>query len=121
MGCVCRPLPNGRGSGTRATKAPGAASFLLSFCWGICMSIKSGNRTPALPVALAALFALAATSIAQDQAGPTKDVDQTVAKPRKSTGEPEEAPIPSKLSKKAQPDIPENLPSFKSDVNVVSV
>jgi VWFA-related protein len=83
--------------------------------------MKSWNRIPALPVALAALFALAATSIAQDQAGPTKDVDQTVAKPRKSTGEPEEAPIPSKLSKKAQPDIPENLPSFKSDVNVVSV
>src|ERR1039458_10458228 len=69
------------------------------------MSMKSWNRIPALPVALAALFALAATSIAQDQAGPTKDVDQTVAKPRKSTGEPEEAPIPSKLSKKAQPDI----------------
>jgi Ca-activated chloride channel family protein len=85
------------------------------------MSMKSWNRIPALPVALAALFALAATSIAQDQAGPTKDVDQTVAKPRKSTGEPEEAPIPSKLSKKAQPDVPENLPSFKSDVSVVSV
>src|ERR1039458_9008862 len=105
--------------------------------------MKSWNRIPALPVALAALFALAATSIAPDQAGPTKeadqtvahppppprrapagpakDVDQAVAKPRKSTGEPEEAPIPSKLSKKAQPDIPENLPSFKSDVNVVSV
>src|ERR1017187_73703 len=85
------------------------------------MSMKSWNRIPALPVALAALFALAATSIAQDQAGPTKDVDQTVAKPRKSTGEPEEAPIPSKLSKKAPPARLENLPSFKSDVNVVSV
>jgi Ca-activated chloride channel homolog len=85
------------------------------------MSMKSWNRIPALPVALAALFALAATSLAQDQSGPTKDVDQTVAKPRKSTSEPEEAPIPSKLSKKAQPDIPENLPSFKSDVSVVSV
>src|ERR1017187_7297757 len=85
------------------------------------MSMKSWNRIPALPVALAALFALAATSIAQDQAGPTKDVDQTVAKPRKSTGEPEEAPIPSKLSKKAQPEIPENLPVFKMEVNVVTV
>jgi Ca-activated chloride channel homolog len=85
------------------------------------MSMKSRNRIPVLPVALAALFALAGASIAQDQSGPTKDVDQTVAKPRKSTEEPAEAPIPSKLSKKAQPDIPENLPSFKSDVNVVSV
>jgi len=70
---------------------------------------------------LAALLALSAISLAQDQSGPTKDVDQTVAKPRTSTDAPEEAPIPSKLSKKAQPDIPENLPSFKSDVNVVSV
>jgi len=70
---------------------------------------------------LAALMALAATSLAQDQSGPTKDVDQTVAKPRKSTDDPEEAPIPSKLSKKAQPDIPENVPNFKSDVDVVSV
>jgi len=83
--------------------------------------MRSWNGIPVLPVALAGLFALAVTSFAQDQAGPTKDVDQTVAKPRKSTDAPEEAPIPSKLSKKAQPDIPENLPSFKSDVNVVNV
>jgi VWFA-related protein len=79
------------------------------------------NRIPVLPVALAGLFALAAVSLAQDQPGPTKDVDQTVAKPRKASDDPADAPIPSKLSKKAQPDIPENLPSFKSDVNVVSV
>jgi Ca-activated chloride channel family protein len=85
------------------------------------MSMKSRNRIPALPAALAGLFVLAAMSLAQDQTGPTKDVDQTVAKPRKSTDDSEAAPIPSKLSKKAQPDIPENLPSFKSDVNVVSV
>jgi Ca-activated chloride channel homolog len=85
------------------------------------MSTKNWNRIPALPVALAALVALAAVSLAQDQSGPTKDVDQTVAKPRKDSTEPDAAPIPSKLSKKAQPDIPVNLPSFKSDVNVVSV
>src|SRR5580692_6202466 len=70
---------------------------------------------------LAALLALSAASFAQDQSGPAKDVDQTVAKPRKTTDDPEEAPIPSKLSKKAQPDIPENIPNFKSDVDVVSV
>jgi len=85
------------------------------------MSMKSLNRIPVLPVALAGLFALAAASLAQDQPGPTKDVDQTVAKPRKASDDPADAPIPSKLSKKAQPDIPDNLPSFKSDVNVVSV
>jgi len=84
--------------------------------------MKSWYRIPvALPLAVAALCALAGASFAQDQSGPAKDVDQTVAKPRKSTEEPAEAPIPSKLSKKAQPDIPENLPSFKSDVNVVNV
>ena len=85
------------------------------------MSMKPWKRIPALLVVLAALSALAVVSYAQDQPGPTKDVDQTVAKPRKSTEEPEEAPIPSKLSKKAQPDVPENLPSFKADVSVVSV
>jgi|SRR5580658_278728 Ca-activated chloride channel family protein len=85
------------------------------------MSMKFWHRIPALPVALAALFALSATCPAQDQSGPTKDVDQTVAKPRNAPEAPEEAPIPSKLSKKAQPDIPTNVPSFSSDVSVVNV
>src|SRR5271165_962203 len=84
------------------------------------MSMKLRNKMPGLPVALALLLA-AAVCFAQDQSGPTKDVDQTVAKPRKTTEDPAEAPIPSKLSKKAQPDIPENVPSFKSDVSVVNV
>ncbi len=85
------------------------------------MSMKSWNKIAVLPVALAAFFALPIASLAQDQEGPAKDVDQTVAKPRKSTDEPDQAPIPSKLSKKAQPDIPGNVPSFKSDVNIVNV
>jgi Ca-activated chloride channel family protein len=70
---------------------------------------------------LAALLALATVSFAQDQEGPAKDVGPTVAKPRQPSSEPDQAPIPSKLSKKAQPDIPTTLPSFKSDVNLVSV
>ena len=81
--------------------------------------MKSWNKSLVLAAALMGLSGFAA--MAQDQAGPTKDVDQTVAKPRKSSSEPEDAPIPSKLSKKAQPDVPGNLPSFKSDVNVVNV
>lgn len=80
--------------------------------------MKLSNLLWVLPLAL---LALVAVSIAQDQEGPKKDVDQTVAKPRKPAGEPEEAPIPSKLSKKAQPDIPADLPSFKSNVDIVSV
>jgi VWFA-related protein len=83
--------------------------------------MKSWNAIPVLPVVLATLFVLSAACLAQDQSGPAKDVDQTVAKPRKSTDDAEDAPIPSKLGKKAQPDVPVNLPSFKSDVNVVSV
>ncbi len=74
-----------------------------------------------LPSAAIALLAFTGIAAAQDQEGPAKDVGNTVAKPRQPSSEPEAAPIPSKLSKKAQPDVPTNLPSFKSDVNVVSV
>lgn len=83
--------------------------------------MRSLNRFSVLPAALTALLALAGTCLAQDQEGPSKDVGPTVAKPRQPAAEPENAPIPSKLSKKAQPDIPDTMPSFKSDVNVVSV
>ncbi len=70
---------------------------------------------------LAALLAITTSCFAQDQEGPSKDTGTTVAKPRQPAGEPEAAPIPSKLSKKAQPDLPATLPSFKSDVSLVSV
>lgn len=83
--------------------------------------MKSWGRFSVLLVALTAFFALPKMSMGQDQEGPTKDSDRTVAKPRQPSSEPADAPIPSKLSKKAKPDIPENLPSFKSDVDVVSV
>src|SRR5579871_1447174 len=83
------------------------------------MSMKFRISLAILPVAAWLCFASAAT--AQEQEGPNKDVDTTVAKPRKPSGEPEQAPIPSKLSKKAKPDIPENVPSFKSDVSLVNV
>src|SRR5579871_1208388 len=84
------------------------------------MSMKSCNGFAVFALALAAFFVSPGPSAAQDS-GPAKDVDQTVAKPRKSTSEPEDAPIPSKLSKKGQPEIPDNVPSFKSDVNLVNV
>jgi len=74
-----------------------------------------------LPLAAAVLAALPSVGLAQDEQGPGKDVDQTVAKPRKPSGEPDAPPIPSKLSKKAKPDTPENITTFKSDVDVVSV
>jgi Ca-activated chloride channel family protein len=83
--------------------------------------MKSWDKIPVLLIVTAALLAPVSMSLGQDQEGPKKDVDQTVAKPRKPADEPAEAPIPSKLSKKAKPDLPENVPSFKSDVDVVNV
>jgi Ca-activated chloride channel homolog len=68
-----------------------------------------------------ALVAIAGVLVAQE--GPKKDPGETVAKPRKpgAAPEPSQAPIPSKLSKKAHPDIPSELPTFKSDISLVNV
>ena len=56
------------------------------------------------------------------QQGPKSQSSETVAKPRKKDAPPDaEAPkIPSKFSKKDK-DIPEGLPTFKSDVTTVQV
>lgn len=75
----------------------------------------------ALLAAAAAVASLAGVLIAQQ--GPSRDPGETVARPRKpgAPPEPDQAPIPSKLSKKAQPDLPQGLASFKSDVQVVTL
>jgi hypothetical protein len=71
---------------------------------------------------LAGLLVLANISMGQE--GPDKDAGETVAKPRKKDGgsapDSEQPKIPSRLSKKDK-EVPENLPSFKSDVSVVTV
>ena len=56
------------------------------------------------------------------QQGPASQSSETVAKPRKKDAPPEaeEPKIPSKFSKKDK-DIPEGLPTFKSDVTTVQV
>jgi VWFA-related protein len=62
------------------------------------------------------------------QEGPAPQSSETVAKPRKSTNpdaatpapDPNSAPIPSKFSKKDK-DVPEGLPTFKSDVTTVQL
>lgn len=62
----------------------------------------------------------------QAQEGPQPQSSETVAKPRKSTNPdaaptPDaDAPIPSKFSKKDK-DVPEGLPTFKSDVTTVQL
>jgi VWFA-related protein len=58
------------------------------------------------------------------QEGPNKDVGDTVAKPRKAPdapAEPDQAPIPSKLSNKTKADLPPDAPAFKVDTSVVNV
>jgi VWFA-related protein len=69
----------------------------------------------------AAVVVLAGALVAQE--GPKKDPGETVAKPRKpgAPPEPDQAPIPSKLSKKAKPDLPEGIATFKSDISLDNV
>ncbi len=57
------------------------------------------------------------------QEGPRKEGSETVARPRKkgAEAEAEAAKIPSKLSKKDRPALPDGVPTFRSDVNTVSV
>ena len=66
--------------------------------------------------------AFLAVSVAQE--GPSKDVGETVAKPRKKDGGNPDADlpkIPSKLSDKNKPDIPPDAAAFKVDTSVVNV
>jgi Ca-activated chloride channel family protein len=58
------------------------------------------------------------------QDGPKPDNTSTVARPRKKdakAAEDELPPIPSKLGNKAKQEVPEGVPSFSSNSNVVSV
>jgi VWFA-related protein len=67
----------------------------------------------------AAILALPPAAAAQE--GPRKEGSETVARPRKKGAEAEPAKIPSKLSKKDRPALPDGVPTFRSDVNAVSV
>jgi len=75
-----------------------------------------------LSVALICLLAGVLPAFAQQ--GPTTQSSETVAKPRKkdagSAPESDQPKIPSKFSKKDK-DVPEGLPTFKSDVTTVEV
>jgi Ca-activated chloride channel family protein len=65
--------------------------------------------------------------VTADAQGPKKESSETVARPRKKAGsgdKPEEAEqpkIPSKLMKKEGKELPEGLPTFRSDAVTVSV
>ncbi len=64
---------------------------------------------------------------ARAQSGPKKESGETVAKPRKKAGDKEtqveaELPkIPSKLNKKGQAELPDGLPTFRTDSTNVNV
>ncbi len=68
-----------------------------------------------------AFLALPAAVYAQE--GPRKEGSETGARPRKKAAEPEKEAekIPSRLSKKDRPPLPDGVPTFRADVNTVSV
>lgn len=72
---------------------------------------------------LLAAALLAWQPVTSAQEGPRKEGSETVARPRKKAAEAaaEPAKIPSKLSKKDRPALPDGVPTFRSDVNAVSV
>src|ERR1700738_5022132 len=77
-------------------------------------------KVPAVAAGVCLLFGLFAVF---GQQGPGSQSSETVAKPRKKDSRPAEADepkIPSKFSKKDK-EIPEGLPTFKSDVNTVQL
>jgi VWFA-related protein len=62
----------------------------------------------------------AAIGLLVAQEGPKREGGDTVARPKKKEAE-AEAKIPSKLGKKETSDVPEGLPTFRSDVTTISV
>ena len=82
--------------------------------------------TAALLVGALSIGAISWIEPVHAQSGPKKESGETVARPRKKTSpdappEPELEKIPSKLNKKGQVDLPEGVPTFRSDTTSVSV
>jgi VWFA-related protein len=81
--------------------------------------MRTGER---ISLVLLMVMAFLAVSVAQE--GPSKDVGETVAKPRKKDGgspDADQPKIPSRLSDKNKPDIPPDAAAFKVDTSVVNV
>ena len=64
---------------------------------------------------------LAISGLLSAQEGPKRETGETVARPKKKEADAEASKIPSKLGKKERADIPEGLPTFRSDVATVSL
>ena len=74
------------------------------------------------------IAALSATAVMAQQDGPIGDGGNTVAKPRKPAADssnaptqPDEAPIPSKLSPKNRPALDDTTVTFKAETNLVNL
>ncbi len=98
------------------------------------MRMKSFRPAPFLTISATAVLTIAVLVASfppapvAAQGGPKKETSDTVAKPRKKTAsgedappEPEQPKIPSKLNKKGQAELPEGLPTFRSDALSVNV
>lgn len=73
--------------------------------------------------AMAASGLLLGIGVGVGQQGPRTESSTTVARPRKkdAPAEAEQPKVPSKFGKKDRAELPEGLPTFRSDVNVVNV
>jgi VWFA-related protein len=76
-----------------------------------------------LVVGLLSVVALSWITPVNAQSGPKKESGDTVARPRKkdAPAEPQMEKIPSKLNKKGQQELPEGIPTFRTDSVSVSV
>jgi Ca-activated chloride channel homolog len=72
-------------------------------------------------LALVFLCSLGLAFLSRAQQGPLSTDSETVAKPKKNpdTIEPDQAPIPSKYGK--EKELPQSVPTFRSDATTVSV
>jgi len=88
-----------------------------------CKALFTHPFAAILMVAGLSIVALSWISPVQAQSGPKKESGETVARPRKKDAppEPEQEKIPSKLNKKGQQELPEGIPTFRTDSVSVNV
>lgn len=88
-----------------------------------CKALFTHPFAAILMVASLSIVALSWITPVQAQSGPKKESGETVARPRKKDAPPEPAQekIPSKLNRKGQPDLPEGIPTFRTDSVSVNV
>ncbi len=79
-----------------------------------------------IAVVFSLVFLAACVTVLWAQQGPTREGSETVAKPRRPSGEAKSAPaeetkIPSKFGRKKEGGVAEDIPTFRSDATTVTV